>query len=264
MGRMLFDVHAGDNVNFVPQHFNGDHNELCQSPLTTRPLTEDHTVGTHVWWCAPGDDPTKGHFMTGIDTTGYVIISFTPKAADGGPVFFPQSANKICWDQNVTDLGGRKWTQLIVVSDDSFHAQGSNLAYLNPGNNDNFAPADPQARPLADDFSIKFLRGTAETFVGQTKTGDNFFIAANGITDKATRYRTCVRDNGEGTVTYTQARPGGTVSATLPGGFPAGPRAFLLGDDSYNVLKSYTEGAVQVVADPFSWHFDNLEVSADG
>jgi hypothetical protein len=263
MDRLVKEVHAGDPTNFVPRQFHGDHNQNCEGPTTGRALTEDHTVGTHFWWCAPGGDPAKGHFMTGIDTGGYVIISFSPKDdATGAAQVFPPSANRICWDQNLTDLGGRKWTQLMVISEATYLANGRTISYLNPGNPDNFSVVNPQARPSGDDFTIKFLKHTLETFSGQRKVNDNFFVALNGVTDKAARYRNCVTDNGNGTITRTQDRPGGTRSeTTFPGAFPAGNRVFILGDDNYNVLKSYEEGATQFVSDPFTWHWDNLEIS---
>jgi hypothetical protein len=263
LDRLVKEVHAGDPTNFVPTQFHGDHNQNCEGPTTGRALTEDHTVGTHFWWCAPGGDATKGHFMTGINTTGYVIISFAPKDdATGAAQVFPPSANRICWDQNLTDLGGRKWNQLMVISEATFLANGQTISYLNPGNPDNFSATNPQARPSGDDFTIKFLKHSLETFRGQSKVYDNFFVALNGVTDKAARYRNCVTDNGNGTITRTQDRPGGTRSeTTFPGAFPAGNRVFILGDDNYNVLKSYEEGAIQYVSDPFTWHWDNLEIS---
>jgi hypothetical protein len=98
---------------------------------------------------------------------------------------------------------------------------------------------------------------------GQTKTYSDW-NGLHNITDKATRYTICVRDNGNGTVTRTQARPGGVVAvSTGPGRFPAGPRVFILEDDSYNPMKAYEdEGIPRNVPDPFTWHWDNIRISS--
>ena len=49
-------------------------------------------------------------------------------------------------------------------------------------------------------------------------------------------------------------------SVTGPGRFPAGPRVFIIQDDSYNPMKAY-ENDTQYVTDPFTWHWDNIRIS---
>lgn len=135
---------------------------------------------------------------------------------------FPATATQACWDQNITDLGARKWTQLVVISAARYKANGGGINYINPDFNDNGGDADIHL--AGDDFLFNNLRNTVHYFNGQSPTFDDY-LPLHGSTDKATRYTICVKDNGNGTVTRTQARPGGTVdSVTGPGRFPAGPR----------------------------------------
>jgi hypothetical protein len=264
MDRMVFDIDGGRTggedgppIEYVPLAFNGDHDHSCGGPLTSRSLVEDHEIDTHVWWCAPGNDPAKGHFMTGVNAGGYIILSFSPKDdATGTAQVFPETANRVCWDQNVTDLGGRKWTQLIIVGEQNFLANDGELDYLNPGNPGNFAF---QNLPSGDDLSIKFLFSSVEAFSGQQLIFQDF-SGIYGVTDKATRYRFCVSDNGSGEITVTEDRPDGPWSTTFPGAFPAGPRVFLFGDDTYNAEKSWEEQGLPIPTDRFTWHWDNITV----
>ena len=46
--------------------------------------------------------------MTGQNTTGYGIVAFSPNQ-DFNDV------KKVCWDINSTDLGGGKWTNVIII-----------------------------------------------------------------------------------------------------------------------------------------------------
>ena len=262
LDRLVKVISFGENVSNgnEMQSFNGDHDHACGSPATTRALLEDYQISTHFWYCAPGGDAAKGHFMTGINTVGYVTMSFSPKADDGVSArVFPATATQACWDQNITDLGARKWTQLVVISAARYKANGGGINYINPDFNDN--GGDAALHLAGDDFLFNNLRNTVHYFNGQSPTFDDYSSPLHGSTDKATRYTICVKDNGNGTVTRTQARPGGTVdSVTGPGRFPAGPRVFIIQDDSYNPMKAY-ENDTQYVTDPFTWHWDNIRIS---
>lgn len=258
LNRFVFDVH--NDGTWPLRSFGGDHDHNCGNPYTYRPLVEERDdvngQSEMIWWCAPAG-PDSGHFMTGMNTEGYTIIAFSPKGTDGSARVFPANANRICWDQNLTDLGGRKWTQLAVVSDDTFIANGRRLPYRNPDFSD--VAGETTLSIGADGFLFNNLRNSTEFFKGDTGTVlDEFGLPR--VTDKAARYRHCVRDNGNGTVTRTQTRPGGQVhTITGPGSFPAGPRVFILEDDTYNADKDY-DGPAQ--ANPYTWHWDNIEISA--
>ena len=46
--------------------------------------------------------------MSAINTSGYAITSFSPTQTFS-------NITKVCWDQNLTDLGGGKWAVLTIV-----------------------------------------------------------------------------------------------------------------------------------------------------
>lgn len=112
---------------------------------------------------------------------------------------FPATATQACWDQNITDLGARKWTQLVVISAARYKANGGGINYINPDFNDNGGDADIHL--AGDDFLFNNLRNTVHYFNGQSPTFDDY-LPLHGSTDKATRYTICVKDNGNGTVTH--------------------------------------------------------------
>lgn len=260
MARLGFQVHDGAGASLgksenpiVP--FLGDHDMGCGVPTTYRNLTNDLTVASAVWWCAPGGDAAKGHFMTGMNTQSYVSIAFTPLTATGQVVIFPASTSKVCWDQNATDLGDRKWTQLAVISASRFTG---NLAIINPDFEVQFGQG---AQPLAgDDFMFFNLRNSVQFFNGSNpKVTD--YDGVKGITDKAARYQVCIVDNHNGTVTRTTTIPGSHPS-TLPGRFPAGNKVVIFQDESYHPDKSLSEGAGPVVQPFYTFHWDNLLVTS--
>jgi hypothetical protein len=197
-----------------------------------------------------------------MDTEGYVNIAFSPKADSGETArVFPATATQVCWDQNLTDLGPRKWTQLVVISAARYQANGGRIDYINPDLNGNGEAETPHL--AGDDFLFSNGGNVVQYFNGQSKVFEDYSNPLWAVTDKATRYTICVKDNGNGTVTRSQARPGGVVAtSTGPGRFPAGPRVFILQDDSYNPMKAFEDGGnVQHVTDPFTWHWDNIRIS---
>jgi hypothetical protein len=96
----------------------GDHDLSCAGPDTTRNVSlsgETWTNGNHFpnidfsqmfWYCAP-TGPASGHMMTGLDTTGYNHLWFSPK-----PEF--TAITKVCFDVNETTEGG-KWLEVQFV-----------------------------------------------------------------------------------------------------------------------------------------------------
>ena len=70
---------GGNGVPALPQ-FHGDHNSACEGPTTDRTVHYTADYSELFWHCAPGNDPAKGHIMTGVDTLGYNIAWFSPEA----------------------------------------------------------------------------------------------------------------------------------------------------------------------------------------
>ncbi len=101
--------------------------------------------------------------------------------------------------------------------------------------------------------------------------GDSFVGGEDGEwfvnRDKAARYRHCMIDNGNGTITLTQDRPatillrrsdqvpGGLRTRTLRGSFPDGQVRVSFEDDMYDPPK-------RAGYDPttLTWHWDNIEI----
>ena len=256
MNRLAFDVHRGA-AWATPHTFHGDHDMSCGAPTTTRDVHENIYSET-VWYCGNIANP---HFMTGMNTDAYNTISFSPISPQSGTVVFPATATSLCWSQNLTDLGGRKWINVVVISDDRYNQHPGELTFVTPDHVGNAGtpgdPNDPIGQVVSGDaFAFVAVRQSVQYFSSSGYQAD--FANITGVTDRATRYRTCLRDNGNGTVTRTQARPGGAVSTvTLPGRFPAGPRVFIIEDVSYSPDKDPSP-----MADAYTWHWDAIEVSS--
>ena len=249
MNRMKFQKIGNTSGN----SWNGDHNLACGDPHTTfRTLNDLGGVNPSdpnslIYFC-------NEHFMTSNNTLSYQVLAFAP-TNNGQVIVFPATANQICWHIDLAEHGGRKWTEAAVVSDDRFNANSGSLAYWSPMFNGN---AVPESILLAgDDFM--FQNQEVQYFVGQNNTHQDFTNNPRSFTDKATRFRHCLTDNGNGTTTLTAVQPNGTTyRSTGPGSFPAGPRVFILMDVSYDPPKD--EGAK--INEPHTTHWDNIVVSS--
>ena len=186
--------------------WSGDHDMSCAGPTTQRVVH----VAAHAesfWWCAP-KGPESGHLMTSLNTLGYGIASFSPRQ-----VF--EDVSRVCWTQNLTDLGGRKWTQMLVVPEETFQANGLRMDYVSPGFGDEGTPGGNQLIPPDEAFGLKVLVGTVIAFMGREEiggSGPDLFTTE----DKAKRYRHCVTDLGDGTVEIEQERDDGVHTWTSP------------------------------------------------
>ena len=122
-GQNPFDWPVGEQV----LSYHGDHDMNCGGPTTSRPVAfggdrEHLDFSEPFWYCAPGGDGTKGHMMTGVNTTAYNIAWFSPK-----PEF--SAVSKVCWDVNETTMSRRKWTQVVFVP----HADAVRYPVGSPG-----------------------------------------------------------------------------------------------------------------------------------
>ena len=89
--------------------WNGDHATNCEGPDLSRTLNAGGDRSQHFYRCAPFGKNDAAHVMTSMgDVDGYSTLSMAPQQT------FP-TIRKVCWDQNVTDLGGRTWTEVLVV-----------------------------------------------------------------------------------------------------------------------------------------------------
>ena len=162
----------------------------------------------------------------------------------------------MCWSQNLTDLGGRKWTQVLLIPEDTFQSNGARLDYVSPGFGNPGEPGGNQLIPPDDAFGVKVLVGTVVAFMGREElggSGPDLFTTE----DKAKRYRHCVTDLGDGTVLLEQERDDGMHTWTAPGTFPDGPVRVIFEDDNYDGPKS---PPTLPVDNPFTWHWDDIEI----
>lgn len=261
----------------VLRNFHGDHNESCEAPTTSRNVAfggdEQNLDYSQLFWhCAPGDDPTKGHLMTGVDTLGYNVAWFSPKATFTG-------VNQVCWDINLTEMSSRKWTQVLFVGpDDAFRyplgettgagpaaargTGGFDLGYTAPDFRVDPGPHSgifPEGGTLA---GFKSLLGGAHWFQDQDTftTGDSGASSQIlGVTDKATRYEHCLSNQADNTIRLTQATPTGDRTTDMTGQIPSGPVRVVFQDDNYDSPKAdnYDPNAV-------TWHWDDIKIQAAG
>ncbi|WP_426527836.1 hypothetical protein [Bradyrhizobium sp. McL0615] len=234
--------------------WHADHGMSCENPNTssrTIHLTsQQQAAEAAYYYCAPDGNQDKGHVMTTVNTEGYVSVWFSPK-----PTF--RNVSKVCWDQNITDLGGGKWTVVNFLTPAEYGGK-TDLGYTSPDFPKNGGPSSPQG-PAAN--GVKVFRGSMNSY-----TNNQFHEGARGLTvsDKAARYKHCVIDNGNGTLTTTIAQPNGTtVSRTVAGNIPDGDIRVQFGDDSYNPDKHFdARGVASNSTGLYTWHWDNIQIYA--
>ena len=74
--------------------------------------------------------------MTTVNTEGYVTVWFSPKQTF-------RNVSKVCWDQNITDLGGGKWTVVNFLTPAEYTGK-TDLGYTTPDFPGNGGPTSPQ------------------------------------------------------------------------------------------------------------------------
>jgi hypothetical protein len=253
----------GGGNNGAITEFHGDHNEQCEAPTTQRTVTfgtaDEPDLSQVFWHCAPGDDPAKGHLMTGVDTLGYNIAWFSPK-----PVF--TGVSQVCWDMNETAMSHRKWTQVLFVGLDDVTRHpslrgsgGYDLGYTSP----DFRQTAPNTGIFPAGGTLAGLKNIAGTF-GWFEDQDTWtdvdagWPGVEGVSDKATRYQHCLANQPNDTIRMTQDTPSGTRVLDLPGQIPQQPVKVVFQDDNYDPVKDerYDPNAL-------TWHWDNVQVFAE-
>jgi hypothetical protein len=235
----------------------GDHDASCNGPTTTRQINVADKESVF-WWCAPGGDAAKGHVMTGVNTEGYNIAWFSPKQ-------WFDNVTRVCWDQNLTDLGGGKWTQVVLVSEADAARYVGDLGFTGPGFQTDGGPTTG-VHPTSGSGGSKTFQGSFEIWRGGTVTGQQDWWTLNGsgfgtsgYADKAARYRHCMVDNEDGSVTISQARPDGrTYTQTVRGDLPDGRVRVVFQDDNYNPDKH--DGTSGPNDARYTWHWDNIQI----
>jgi hypothetical protein len=239
-----------------PRTWQGDHDASCGAPTTLRNVSlvgetgpgPVANAGDLVWWCAPGGDAAKGHVMTSIAGVAYVSIDFSPRQ-----VF--NNISRVCWDQNWTEMGGRKWTQVAVIPESVFNANGNRLDYVMPSLQGDVAVNGEYLSGGA--FMLSMIRASTQVFVGQDFEWTDF--GGFQTTDKARRFRQCIVDQG-GSVRLELERENGTEVRNVPGAsLPDGPVRVIFQDSTYDSVKGDMSQAEAVRTN--TWHWDNVSIS---
>ena len=227
----------------------------CGSPATQRTVNINSKPSLF-WYCAPGNDPNLGHFMSSLHTTGYGIAWFAPTQTFNSPT-------RVCFDINLTDLAGGEWAQMVIAPAAAVTASGGDLGYTGPGFQDPNGPSTGiDAGPAA--VGVKVFRGSAEVWRGGSMISSGTGELPN-FTDRAARFTHCLEEIGGG-LRLTQERPGGAsdVVRTASGGLPDGPVRVVFQSDVYDSDK-HNEDPTHLprdsAADPSTWHWDNIEIS---
>ncbi len=237
----------GGNAN----DWQGDHDMNCGNPNTTSRTihlsSQMQANDAPFYHCLPGGDPAKGHIMTSVNTVGYVTVWFSPKQTF-------RNVTKVCWEQNITDLGGRKWTLVNFLTP----AEYSGKTDLG------FTSADFPASNGPSSFAGAAMNGV-RTFAGGMSSYTNGVMngGATGIvvSDKAARFQHCIIDNGNGTLTTTMQQPNGSIgSKIVPGNIPDGEIRVEFADDSYNPDKHWSDWGLTNPGGLYTWHWDNIQI----
>lgn len=243
---------AGSMFREERNDWHADHGMMCENPnnshRTIHLTSQQQAADAAFYYCMPDGNPDKGHLMTSVNTAGFVTVWFSPKQ-----IF--RNVSKVCWDQNITDLGGGKWT-IVNFLTAAEYAGKTDLGYTSWDFPKNGGPSSPQG-PAAN--GVKVFRGILNSYTnGESREG------ARGVTvsDKATRYRHCVVDNGNGTLTTSIAQPKGkSVARIVAGNIPDGDIRVQFGEDSYNPDKHFDgRGAAPNSTGLYTWHWDNIQI----
>jgi hypothetical protein len=214
----------------------GDHDLNCGGPDTTRTVHRSNPSESF-YMC-------KDHLMTSVgDTSGSSIAWLSPNMSFN-------SVTEVSFNINLTNLGMRKWWKVGIVSEALWNSTtNSQCCGVAPG----FLHLDGS---VDDDQQLWFTWNENQPH-GLLQIGTNVGpfpgVQANPApTDKATRFPVSVRDNKNGTVTFTVAGQ----SLTLANALPQCPCRVVLTDENYTPNKATD----QQVSNPYTWHWDNIVV----
>ena len=238
----------------IASGFPGEHDMSCGGPETTRTVTGGqagdavNVAGSDLmWWCPQG----AGHFMTAVDTGQVAVLSFTPKQTFN-------NVQKVCWQQNMNNLGEGKWPNLFIIPAGDVAAHGGALHYSAGPSFD----LDPSEFTMpAGGFNFTWIRGSLLAFQGTggayTQILDQWGSSDNNMElTGGPRHPICVTDLKNGTIRYEvyQTAAGSVQTYTQPGSFPTGAVKVIFQDGSYNPTKHAGTGHL-------TWHWDDIAIS---
>jgi hypothetical protein len=248
------DLAGGGQVN-TSTPWRADHDMNCGAADTVRMIDAGGDRSQHFWACGP---PAVGnaHVMTSMgDVDGYSTLSMAPLQS------FP-TIHRVCWDQNVTDAGGRQWTEVLIVP--TSKVADGDLTHVNP----EFVGVDEWTKQHSAETWGVMVHGQywgLNVFANGVRQVDNSYQAGKdqaGRESRSIRRQHCATDNGNGTVTILiDQGVNGFYQRTFSGHFPTDARV-ILEQHAYTPDKDgeacRTRGALTGCR--YTWHWDNVIV----
>ena len=225
---------------------------MCEDPNTSNRTihltSQEQANDAAVYHCMPGGDPAKGHLMTSVNTEGYVTVWFSPKQ-----IF--RNVAKVCWDQNITDLGGGKWTTVNFLTAAEYGGK-ADLGYTSPDFPKSGGPSSPQG---AAANGVKVFRGDMNSYTDSKiprrrawRQGIRQGGALSALRDRQWQRNAHDHDGAAG----RQDR-----LARRRRQHPQGDIRLEFADDSYNPDKHFdAKGAPPNSSNLYTWHWDNIEI----
>jgi hypothetical protein len=244
----------GENVNTTTT-WRADHDMNCGGADTIRTINAGGDRSQHFWMCGP---PAVGnaHVMTSVgDVDGYSTVSMAPKQA------FP-AIRRVCWDQNVTDLGGRQWTEVLVVP--AAKIADGDLTHVNP----DFVSVDEWTKQHSADTWGIMVHGEYAglvVYANGVNQADEYYQAGRdqaGQESRSIRRQHCLTDNGNGTVTVSiDQGASGVYQRNFAGHFPSNARV-ILEQHAYTPDKDgeACRPVGALTGCRYTWHWDNITV----
>ena len=255
----------------------------CSAPEFTRVQTRDQPHG-HVYQCFPAGDPALGHMMGfAMDTSGYGFVGGLPDQVFDG-------VHEIAVDINTTTAGVRNFVEIKVLPASETYVNampcGPDLPCNDGWDYDDIGGVgastssqdgtglqiNTPVRPDGYTFD-RYNRTTSpngDIEYGSCDDNENYCFTTfvhGGNSGIRERYRHIFRDNGNGTLSFGIAEGDITHWVTSPGAFPDGPTRVVIAFHTYTGTKGDDgpgfDGNLSPSEGGFTWHWDNLVVSAE-
>jgi hypothetical protein len=262
--------------------FHGDHNTSCEGPTTGREVRWlNQPLQTEMFWhCAPGNDPARGHVMSGIDTFGYIHGWFSPKQ-------YFEKIQQVCFEVNANFMSARKWLELQFVDEAdatryptgtqtpqgvAAGSGGFDLGYGSPNNREN-GPNTGLFPRSGNHAGMEINQGNFAWFQNQDSwVGSGGWPGRTGlgglpvVTDKAPRFPICVQNAPGNKLRIEETLPleyrpfnnGEAIKVhEITGQIPQHKVRVAFHDANYDPPKDgrYSETSV-------TWHWDNIRIDA--
>ena len=259
--RWDLDVHHRADADTPPnpvssRTWNADHAHNCEGPDLFRTLDAQGDRSQHFYRCAPFGEANAAHVMTSMgDVDGYSTLSMAPLRV------FP-TIRRVCWDQNVTDAGGRAWTEVLIVPASKI-ADGD-LTHVNPS----FVSVDNKTKQHTSQTWGIMVHGQywgLNVFANGSGASDSSYQAGRdqaGRESRAIRRQHCLTDNGNGTVTVRiDQGASGFYQRNFAGHFPPNARV-ILEQHAYTPDKDGEACRPRGILTGcrYTWHWDNITV----